>query len=87
MRPSISNDVKKVAVTSVGALYGKSSYSSLHALRAEITKKKNTTARKLPLAEGSFSLHLMQCIYELMIWHQTITPIQEVHGPTGFAYE
>jgi hypothetical protein len=41
----------------------------------------------MPPTEDSFSLHLLRCIYQLMIWHEVVVPMQELHDPTEFGYE
>jgi len=53
----------------VGLLYGSKACISLDALRKDkVLSNKHVRPRMLPPTDDSFVLHLMRCLYQLLVW-------------------
>lgn len=73
-------------MTFVGSLYGKKDCVSLNNFRCEKAGK-NIPGKKLPPTEDSFRLHVLGCIYQLMIWRNANIPVHDTIDSTEFGYE
>ena len=74
------------AIRFVCSLYGDNKCANLNELRCKMADK-GVSARKLPPAEDSFSLHLERCVYQVYIWKQSPIPSPELPAPTLYGYE
>ena len=54
--------------------------------RESVLKNKSTKPRKLPPTDDSFSLHLLRCHYQLIVWKGRLSPIQHLPEPQDFGY-
>jgi hypothetical protein len=70
----------------VGVLYGKLDWNSLNQLRCEKAANKVPPKRLLP-TDDCFHLHLSRCAYQLAIWREAKTGIQELPPTTEYGYE
>ena len=77
---------KSSAIQFVGQLYGSSDCSSLNDLRCSKAEK-NVSAKKLPPTEDSFHLHLLRCVYQLVIWRECNTGMCDRPRPLEYGWE
>lgn len=83
--PVLTREQEMAASKFVGALYGSPETTSLNALRCEKASK-SIQAKKLPPTEDSFHLHLLRVVYQLLIWRNSTSPLQELPEVTQFGY-
>ena len=82
-----SKEELKACIYFVGLLYGATHCDSLNKLRVDkVLKIKRVKPRKLPPTDDSFSLHLLRCIYQLLIWKGCLTAMLDMPDPTEFGY-
>ncbi|MGH0129553.1 UNVERIFIED_CONTAM: hypothetical protein FKN15_014669 [Acipenser sinensis] len=81
-------DGEKAAATQfVSCLYGESTFcGSLNDFRGEKAEKGNAV-KKLPPTDDSFMLHLLQCLYQVLIWKHADIGMLDVPSPIHFEKE
>ena len=82
---NISNQEKVACTRFVSCMYGQES-DTLNALRCKMAHR-NVMGKKLPPTDNSFSLHVLRCAYQLMVWRQAIVPVQDLPDPLDFGYD
>lgn len=86
--PCLTQRVKAAALTFIGLLYGCNSCISLNSLRAVmVVERSKTKPRRLPPTDDSLLLHLLRCLYQLMIWKSALQANVVLPNPTEFGYE
>lgn len=85
--PTISAETKAAAIKLVGLLYGHTNCTSLNALRSVLAlRKRPVKPRKMPPTNNSFSLHLLRCIHQLLIWRSALSAMMTSYDPIDFGY-
>ena len=80
-----TNKERAACIKFAGLMYGKTNCQSLNTIRGDLAAK-GSAPKKLPPTDDSFNLHVLRCDYQLQIWKQALTPMQELPSATNFGW-
>jgi len=85
--PFLCANARRGCTNFVGLLYGSKACISLDVLRKDkVLSNKHVRPRMLPPTDDSFVLHLMSCLYQLLVWKGCLTDMQKLPDPVGYGY-
>lgn len=79
---------KEACTQFIGLMYGQTDCNSLNHLRVQKAShsRSKMPAKKLPPTDNSFELHVLRCVFQLLIWRQAMVAMQELPDPKDYGY-